>query len=85
VSSYGTSNSSQGVYGNTVPTTRSFNLTLNIGFKNKKKYHEKNISIDRWALLSWRLQGCKKFVDVNHDPNKPDKRAGEDPAGAHRI
>jgi hypothetical protein len=33
VSSYGTSNGSQGVYGNTVPTSRSFNLTLNIGFK----------------------------------------------------
>ncbi|HEY4061332.1 MAG TPA: SusC/RagA family TonB-linked outer membrane protein [Puia sp.] len=33
VSSYGTSNGSQGVYGNTVPTSRSFNMTLNIGFK----------------------------------------------------
>jgi TonB-linked SusC/RagA family outer membrane protein len=33
VSSYGTSNASQGVYGNTVPTSRSFNLTLNLGFK----------------------------------------------------
>ncbi len=33
VSSYGTGNGSVGVYGNTVPTTRSFNLTLNIGFK----------------------------------------------------
>jgi hypothetical protein len=33
VSSYGTSNSSQGVYGNTVPTSRSFNLTLNVVFK----------------------------------------------------
>lgn len=33
VSSYGTSNGSQGVYGNTVPTSRSFNLTLNVVFK----------------------------------------------------
>jgi len=33
VSSYGTSNGSQGVYGNTVPTSRSFNLTLNVTFK----------------------------------------------------
>ncbi|HTI10826.1 MAG TPA: SusC/RagA family TonB-linked outer membrane protein [Puia sp.] len=33
VSSYGTGNGSQGVYGNTVPTSRSFNLTLNVVFK----------------------------------------------------
>lgn len=33
VSSYGTSDASVGLYGNTVPTSRSFNLTLNIGFK----------------------------------------------------
>jgi len=33
VSSYGTANGSQGVYGNTVPTSRSFNLTLNVVFK----------------------------------------------------
>lgn len=33
VSSYGTSNGSQGVYGNTVPASRSFNLTLNVNFK----------------------------------------------------
>jgi TonB-linked SusC/RagA family outer membrane protein len=33
VSSYGTGNGSQGVYGNTVPTSRSFNLSLNVNFK----------------------------------------------------
>jgi TonB-linked SusC/RagA family outer membrane protein len=33
VSSYGTGNGSQGVYGNTVPTSRSFNVTLNVVFK----------------------------------------------------
>lgn len=33
VSSYGTANGSQGVYGNTVPTSRSYNLTLNVVFK----------------------------------------------------
>lgn len=33
VSSYGTGNGSQGVYGNTVPTSRSFNVTLNVSFK----------------------------------------------------
>jgi len=33
VSSYGTANGSQGVYANTVPTSRSFNLTLNVVFK----------------------------------------------------
>jgi len=33
VSSYGTANGSQGVYGNTVPASRSFNLTLNVNFK----------------------------------------------------
>lgn len=33
VSSYGTGNDAQGVYANTVPTSRSFNLTLNVVFK----------------------------------------------------
>lgn len=33
VSSYGTGNDAQGVYGNTVPTSRSFNITLNVAFK----------------------------------------------------
>jgi hypothetical protein len=33
VSSYGTSNSAEGTYGNTVPTSRSFNVTLNVVFK----------------------------------------------------
>ena len=33
VSSYGTGNNALGVYGNTVPTSRSFNLTLNVNFK----------------------------------------------------
>ncbi|HEY4288458.1 MAG TPA: SusC/RagA family TonB-linked outer membrane protein [Puia sp.] len=33
VSSYGTSNGAEGTYGNTVPTSRSFNLTLNMVFK----------------------------------------------------
>jgi len=69
VSSYGTGNGSQGVYGNTVPTTRSFNLTLNIGF-NKKKYHEKNILLIG-GVVFLAGTGCKKFVDVNNDPNHP--------------
>jgi hypothetical protein len=33
VASYGTSLGSQGVYGNTVPASRAFNLTLNVVFK----------------------------------------------------
>lgn len=33
VSSYGTGNDAQGVYGNTVPTSRSYNVTLNVVFK----------------------------------------------------
>ncbi|MBS1661972.1 MAG: SusC/RagA family TonB-linked outer membrane protein [Bacteroidetes bacterium] len=33
VSSYGTGNDAQGLYGNTVPTSRAFNVTLNVSFK----------------------------------------------------
>jgi len=60
-----TGNGSQGVYGNTVPTSRSFNLTFECDIQNKiitmKKIVVFIISIV--AILS--DTGCKKFVDVN--------------------